>query len=198
MLGDAPPGNADWSVQAQQISESGCGRPLPADGVPGRGQRLPGGPAGWRRARCDDLPGRLRAHRVGADGREPRGSLVLDLLSSAQRADGGATGDARSARAVLRRRGGRRSRDDFVTIGWLIGEAFIEGLSVAGDCPTREAFITNLRQVTDYDANGMLDPPIDYSTALGTPFLLCTHFVTVENGEFVSEPEVTRCGEVIE
>ena len=88
--------------------------------------------------------------------------------------------------------------DDFVTIGWLIGEAFIEGLSVAGDCPTREAFITNLRGVTDYDANGMLDPPIDYSTALGTPFLLCTHFVTVENGEFVSEPEVTRCGEVIE
>ena len=198
MLGDAPPGNADWSVQAQQISESGAdGLYLPMafqDAANAFQAVLQAGveldatifPGGYGPTALEQMGESLEGASFSISylplSEQTEGQQVmlesLEKYSDAEVVDGLA--------------------DDFVTIGWLIGEAFINGLEVAGECPTREGFITNLRAVTDYDANGMLDPPIDYSTALGTPFLLCTHFVTVENGEFVSEPEVTRCGEIVE
>ncbi len=48
-------------------------------------------------------------------------------------------------------------------VGWLGAQAFLKGLEVAGKNPTRESFITNLRQVHNYDAGG-LEAPFDYST----------------------------------
>lgn len=198
LLGDAPPGNADWTVQAQQISEAGAdGLYLPMalpDAANAYQSVLQAGvdleatvfPGGYGPTALEQLGDSLE----GA-------SFSVSYLPLSEQTEGHqimleafeAHSDVEVVDGLV---------DDFVTIGWLIGEAFIEGLSVAGDCPTREAFISNLREVTDYDANGMLDPPIDYSTALGTPFLLCTHFVTVQDGTFVAEPEVTRCGEVVE
>lgn len=198
LLGDAPPGNADWSVQAQQISEAGSdGLYLPMafqDAANAFQAVLQAGVV----LDATIFPGGYGPTALEQMGESLEGaSFSISYLPLSEGTEGqqvmlGALEEYSDVAVV------DGLVDDFVTIGWLIGEAFIEGLNVAGDCPTREAFITNLRQVTDYDANGMLDPAIDYSTALGTPFLLCTHFVTVENGEFVPEPEVTRCGEVIE
>lgn len=198
LLGDAPPGNADWTVQAQQIRDSGAdGLYLPMalpDAANAFQSVLQAGveleatvfPGGYGPTALEQLGDSLEGASFSVSylplSEETEGQQVM--LAALEE-----HGDVEVVDGLV---------DDFVTIGWLIGEAFINGLDVAGECPTREAFISSLREVTDYDANGLLDPPIDYTTALGTPFLLCTHFVTVEDGAFVSEPEVTRCGEVVE
>ena len=50
-------------------------------------------------------------------------------------------------------------RSQVTAIGWLIGDMLIEGIKEAGvNCPTRDGFITNLRLVEDYTANGFMSP----------------------------------------
>jgi len=68
--------------------------------------------------------------------------------------------------------------------GWLSAEAFIEGIKAAGiECPTRKAFIKNLRKEKGYTANGAFDP-VDFAKVFGKP-ILCVYFVQVQNGAFV-------------
>jgi branched-chain amino acid transport system substrate-binding protein len=84
--------------------------------------------------------------------------------------------------------------------GWAIGDLLIRGIQEAGEeCPTREAFIENLRQVTDFDADGLLNPAVDFEASFGQPYGLCFHYVKVEGGQFVPVTEGEAfCGEVIE
>jgi branched-chain amino acid transport system substrate-binding protein len=84
--------------------------------------------------------------------------------------------------------------------GWAIGETLIRGLEEAGvECPTREAFIENLRQVSDFDAGGLLNPAVDFTESFGQPYGRCFHYVKVEGGEFVPVTDGEAiCGEVIE
>ena len=85
--------------------------------------------------------------------------------------------------------------------GWLIGEMLIRGLEEAGgeECPTREAFIENLRKVTDYDADGLFNPALDLDAGFGQPYGRCFHYVKVEGGEFVPVTDGEAiCGEAIE
>jgi branched-chain amino acid transport system substrate-binding protein len=70
--------------------------------------------------------------------------------------------------------------------GWLSADAFIEGLKAAGkSCPTREAFINNLRLEKGYDANGAFIP-VDFKEIFGRPFY-CVYYVHVENKAFVPQ-----------
>jgi len=80
-------------------------------------------------------------------------------------------------------------------LGWLGAEAFIKGLEVAGKNPTRESFISNLRQVHNYDAGG-LEAPFDYSTVQKSTEN-CYYFVTVHNGKFVPDGKKAKCGKII-
>lgn len=82
-------------------------------------------------------------------------------------------------------------------VGWLSADLFIRGLREAGaDCPTREAFINNLRLVDDYDADGLL-VPVDFSEEFGTT-PLCFFFVRIESGEFVPQFDGEPfCGELL-
>jgi ABC-type branched-subunit amino acid transport system substrate-binding protein len=66
---------------------------------------------------------------------------------------------------------------------WMSADLFVKGLSVAGSCPTRNSFITNLRKVTNYDADGLL-APVDESKALSTP-TTCFYHVVVKGNAFV-------------
>jgi branched-chain amino acid transport system substrate-binding protein len=69
-------------------------------------------------------------------------------------------------------------------VGWLSGEMLIQGIKDAGvGCPTRKAFIHNLRMETAYTGGGAFDP-VDLSTALGKQFQ-CVYYVRVENKAFV-------------
>ena len=82
-------------------------------------------------------------------------------------------------------------------VGWLSAEMFIEGLKEAGlGCPTREAFIANLRLVDDYDGGGAFDP-VDLSEGFGEEFP-CVYYVKVEDGAFVPQFDGEAfCGEPI-
>jgi branched-chain amino acid transport system substrate-binding protein len=69
-------------------------------------------------------------------------------------------------------------------VGWLSGEILIRGIKEAGvDCPTRKAFINNLRLLTSYDGGGAFDP-VDLSTGMGKQFQ-CVYYVRVEHAKFV-------------
>jgi len=71
-------------------------------------------------------------------------------------------------------------------IGWLSADAFIQGLKEAGrSCPTREGFITNLRLLEGYDANGAF-LPVDFAEIYGRPFY-CVYYVQVVDGAFVPQ-----------
>jgi branched-chain amino acid transport system substrate-binding protein len=84
-------------------------------------------------------------------------------------------------------------------VGWLSADMFIEGIKQAGvECPTREAFITNLRLVDDYSAGGFLEPAVDFSEHFGLPGT-CLYYVQVENAEFVPQFDgEPLCGEVFD
>ncbi|EIV92528.1 ABC transporter substrate-binding protein [Frankia sp. QA3] len=64
---------------------------------------------------------------------------------------------------------------DLAVTSYIEADMFIRGLELAGDCPTRQGFITALRSVTRYDAGGLISP-INIKTGLGKP-TTCYSFV---------------------
>jgi hypothetical protein len=75
-------------------------------------------------------------------------------------------------------------------VGWLSAETLIEGIKAAGvSCPTRKAFINNLRLEKGYTGDGFFDDPqttVDFSKVYGHPFD-CVYYVHVENKQFVPQ-----------
>ena len=75
-------------------------------------------------------------------------------------------------------------------VGWLSAEAMIQGIKEAGvSCPTRKAFINNLRLLKGYTGDGFFDDPqttIDFAKVYGRPFT-CVYYVHVENKQFVPQ-----------
>ncbi len=71
------------------------------------------------------------------------------------------------------------ARQQLSMVGWLSADLFIRGLKEAGaKCPTREAFIKNLRKVKDFDADGLLLQPVNEKKTFGT-LNLCTNFTRI-------------------
>ncbi len=73
-------------------------------------------------------------------------------------------------------------------VGWISVETFIEGLKAAGvSCPTRKAFINNLRLEKGYTGDGFFDDkPINFAEVYNKVFT-CVHYVHVENKQFVTQ-----------
>ncbi|CUU55345.1 ABC-type branched-chain amino acid transport system, substrate-binding protein [Parafrankia irregularis] len=61
--------------------------------------------------------------------------------------------------------------------GYIYADMFVKGLEVAGDCPTRESFITGLRQVHQYNAGGLIET-VDFATNATQP-APCMSFVQI-------------------
>jgi len=78
-------------------------------------------------------------------------------------------------------------------------DVMIKGLEVAGENPTRQSFITELRKVSNYDGNGLFSPPVNF-TGFGTSAMLpqkaCQDFVQLKNGKFVTVKK-NVCGKLI-
>jgi hypothetical protein len=75
-------------------------------------------------------------------------------------------------------------RNQISFIGWLSGEITVQGIKDAGvACPTRKAFIANLRLEHAYTGGGAFDP-VDLQAEFGKEFR-CTYYVRVENAKFV-------------
>jgi branched-chain amino acid transport system substrate-binding protein len=78
-------------------------------------------------------------------------------------------------------------------VGWLSADAFIRGLREAGvACPTRSAFITKLRKVKDYTADGLL-PPTDFGALFGK-MPLCFYYVQLHDSHFKPVGDEPFCG----
>jgi branched-chain amino acid transport system substrate-binding protein len=75
---------------------------------------------------------------------------------------------------------------------------FIRGLQEAGSCPTRADFIRALRNVHNYDGDGLLPAPVDLSTNLGKPSK-CLEFVRISDDgrSFVPLRPSLRCGKLL-
>ena len=199
LLADAPPGNPDWSVQAQQLKEAGVdGLYLPMglqdaanayQAIVQAGVELKAVifPAGYGPVALEQLGKKIEGASFSVDfvpyqKQLPAHQVVLDALSTY------------APKAPIE----NDMTDQATTVGWLSADAFIRGLEEAGNCPTREHFLENLRSVTDYDGGGLLDPPVDFSSSFGRPYLTCAYFLTVQSGKFVPEEPAPLCGEVIE
>ena len=72
---------------------------------------------------------------------------------------------------------------------YIAADLMIAGLQGAGQNPTRQSFISNLRQVTNYTAGGILPSPTSFAN-FGTPQMIpqsvCDQFVQLVNGNFVN------------
>lgn len=79
-------------------------------------------------------------------------------------------------------------------ITWISADLFIRGLEAAGGCPTRQAFITNLRKVT-YDAGGFINP-VNEGAAVGKS-IPCEWEVQAEGKAFVPVSPQPYCGKVL-
>jgi ABC-type branched-subunit amino acid transport system substrate-binding protein len=83
--------------------------------------------------------------------------------------------------------------------GWLAADLAIRGLKLAGKCPSREAFIKNLRKVKDYDAGGLLLRPVNEAKAFGK-LATCLNYVQVsaDGTKFeLVDGAVPLCGKVV-
>ncbi|HZS14597.1 MAG TPA: ABC transporter substrate-binding protein [Candidatus Dormibacteraeota bacterium] len=59
--------------------------------------------------------------------------------------------------------------DNWTSSGYTMGLLLIKALEVAGQNPTRQAVLTNLRAVTNWDAGGLAPQPIDLSKEISDP-----------------------------
>jgi branched-chain amino acid transport system substrate-binding protein len=83
------------------------------------------------------------------------------------------------------------------TQGWLAADLMIKGLEAAGKNPTRSLFISNLAKVTDYDANGLLASPVNYSDFGQVPATQCFYFPQLVGTKFVTKGTKPDCGVLI-
>ncbi|MBL7496671.1 ABC transporter substrate-binding protein [Frankia sp. CNm7] len=92
-------------------------------------------------------------------------------------------------------------QDQLALAGYVAADEMLLGLSLAGDCPTREKFIEGLRQVPDYTAGGLI-PPNDIRHPADPA--RCVNFVQVspsgDQWQVISDPARSDgywCGDVI-
>jgi branched-chain amino acid transport system substrate-binding protein len=91
-----------------------------------------------------------------------------------------------------------RSPSNFPTYniyeGWTGADLMIKGIELAGPNPTSAKIITQLRQVKDYSANGILPYNINYSTIFGhNPTKSCGWYMKAEKNGFVATTVAPVC-----
>jgi branched-chain amino acid transport system substrate-binding protein len=81
-------------------------------------------------------------------------------------------------------------------VGWISANTLIEGIKAAGvECPTRKAFIRNLRLVKGYTADGFF-PPMNFTDVYNRPFF-CAYYIQVVNKQFVPQFDGDQfCGKI--
>lgn len=90
---------------------------------------------------------------------------------------------------------GLNSYSPAAPLGYIGADLLIKGLKVAGKCPTRQSFIDNLRQVTNYDGAGMIPEKVSFMPGLfpnGNP-PRCTWYSLAKGTDLIPDAQVT-CG----
>jgi branched-chain amino acid transport system substrate-binding protein len=73
-----------------------------------------------------------------------------------------------------------------LTGSYLSADLMIEGLSVAGQNPTRQSFIANLTKVTSWNANGLLPSNVGFNHFGTAENTYCQYFTKVQGNQFVT------------
>jgi branched-chain amino acid transport system substrate-binding protein len=73
-----------------------------------------------------------------------------------------------------------------LTGAYLGAEVGIYGLQLAGQNPTRDAFISKMNQVSGWTANGLLASPVSWVNRGTPPAQICNYYVQVEGNSFVT------------
>ncbi len=83
--------------------------------------------------------------------------------------------------------------------GWIATDMLIKGLELAGKNPTRSGYITAMRGVTDYTADGLLGAPVDFSKFGQAPQEACSWYMKLVGTKFVPTPTDGKpvCGSLI-
>jgi branched-chain amino acid transport system substrate-binding protein len=71
-----------------------------------------------------------------------------------------------------------------ITDAYLDAALMTKGLQVAGQNPTRKTFITNLTQVTGWNANGLLAAPVSFNHFGTSEKTYCLYYVDVQGNTF--------------
>ena len=86
-------------------------------------------------------------------------------------------------------------------LGYVGADLFIKGLKVAGKCPTRGSFITNLRKVNSYDGAGMLPGKVSFAPKgimpNGNP-ITCNWYTLAKGTDLVPDAKPTCGGRYID
>ncbi|MCK9903010.1 ABC transporter substrate-binding protein [Frankia sp. Cpl3] len=83
----------------------------------------------------------------------------------------------------------------FAAEGWIAADMYLRGLAMVGGCPSRAEFISSLRSVQAYDAEGLLPASLNISTSVGE-IIRCLHFVQVapDGTHFAQVTPTPLCG----
>jgi hypothetical protein len=73
-----------------------------------------------------------------------------------------------------------------LTGAYLGAQVGIEGLMLAGQNPTRQAFISKMNGVSSFSANGLLASPVGWNNRGTQPPQSCAYFVQVKGQNFVT------------
>ncbi|MDD2857836.1 MAG: ABC transporter substrate-binding protein [Candidatus Nanopelagicales bacterium] len=86
-------------------------------------------------------------------------------------------------------------------VGYLSADLFIKGLKVAGKCPTRESFISNLRKVNSYDGAGLIPAKVSFVPGglfpNGNP-ITCGWYTIAKGNDLVPDAKATCGGKYID
>jgi len=80
--------------------------------------------------------------------------------------------------------------------GWPVANLMVEGLTQAGQNPTRASFITNLRKVTNWTDSGLATGPINFVHFGQNPTTQCFSYVQFNGTKYVAFPKSGKsfCG----
>jgi len=85
-----------------------------------------------------------------------------------------------------------------IDYSYIAADAMIKGLELAGPNPTRKAFISKMRQVSNFTAEGLLTTPVIFSHfgTLGMfPKKACGPILEIKGKNF--DPVVNACGSLV-
>jgi branched-chain amino acid transport system substrate-binding protein len=107
----------------------------------------------------------------------------------------------KAADAVLKKYANIPTLDFETAFGYTDGLLLIKGLQVAGKSPTRSSFITKLRAVTNWTANGLAPVPVNFATAMRHPSLFgpgnCVWLVKITGKTFVPQSKAPICAPTV-
>jgi branched-chain amino acid transport system substrate-binding protein len=89
--------------------------------------------------------------------------------------------------------------------GWAAAAAIIQGLQVAGKNPTQASFISSLRKVNDFTADGLAVSPVSFTKSYGTGVegpagpapKNCAYFLKYNGSQFVPLQSAPTCGGIV-